>query len=166
MDRLVIGIIRGTRGLSGHVRVESLSDETAHFERLRGVTIALGSEERRYDVESVEVTTNGVVLKLRGVDTKDEAATLIGAEIEVERRRAARRRRGEYYARDLIGSTVVRRSSIVGRVAGVVTTGASDLIEIELSSGEVILVPFVKEYIGRIRPRRRRLELKSSWELE
>lgn len=133
---------------------------------MRSVVIMSGGEAKRYDVEDIDVAASGVVMKLRGVDSKEQAAALIGAEMQVRRRHAARRRRGEYYVADLVGSTVIRDGTPVGRVLGVVTTGASDLLEIGLTSDEVILVPFVKEYIGRVQTRRRRIELKSNWELE
>jgi 16S rRNA processing protein RimM len=44
--------------------------------------------------------------------------------------------------------------------------GASELLEVELSDGRTVLVPFVEEYIGRVDLTAHTVELLVDWVLE
>lgn len=158
-------MIRSTHGLTGGVRVQSMSEETAHFKKLSTVTLAKGDRMETHQVTSAEESGNGLILSFRGVDSKEAATKLIGAEIAVPRRRAAKRLRGEHYVADIVGSVAVRNGREFGRVTGVVSTAAHDLLEIETGE-ETILVPFVDEFVGRVRPRRGIIEIRPSWDVE
>lgn len=164
MKDITIGVVRGVHGLDGRLRVESLSSETTHFRRLRRVRLESNDEEREYAVEAVEDHAGGVLMKLQGIDSKAAATDVVGADVVVPRRRAARRRRGEYYATDLVGCRVTQGRETVGTVASVVSTGASDLLEVRRPNGELVLIPFVKAFVARVHTRRRRIALRSSWE--
>ena len=164
MEDITIGVVRGVHGLDGRLRVESLSKETSHFRRLRRVRLQSNDGERAHAVEWVEDHAGGVLMKLQGIDSREAATEFVGADVVVPRRRAARRRRGEYYATDLVGCRVTQGRETVGTVESVVSAGASDLLEVRRPDGEMVLIPFVKAFVARVRTRRRRIVLRPSWE--
>jgi 16S rRNA processing protein RimM len=158
-SQLVIGIVRSAFGTAGEVGVESLSGETTHFTRLRRVLLRNASVETVYRVESVRVTNKAVLMKLAGIDTRDDAFALRGAEVVVPRSSAASLSAGEYYFADLEGLEVVCNGTPVGRVLGLRDAGASALIEVGREGRPTVLVPFVAAFVGEVNLRQGHLEL-------
>ena len=64
--KLVIGIIRGSHGLTGKFKVESTSGECEHFFKLDEVTVKNDLLEKTFKVESVEGNSNSLLMKLEG----------------------------------------------------------------------------------------------------
>ena len=158
-----MGRVQRTHGTGGYVRVQSYSGETAHFAGLPEVFLEPGFVARA--VEDVQVVSGGVLLKLRGVDGKEEAEAIRGAVLWVARASAAPLAAGEFYAGDLCGCEVRRAGAIVGTVLAFVEGGATDLLEVRGTRGETFLVPFVDEYVGEVSVERRVLELREAFDL-
>lgn len=147
----VIGIIRGSFGLSGKLKVESTSGEYGHFFKLTDVTLRKGEKRFQTAIESAEIGTSCLFLKLKGIDSPEEAKAFSSWEIEVPRSMACPLNEGEYYAEDLKGCTLVYygakgehagrtneaglsdRPMIAGVVTGVLEGGAGDLLEVAVS---------------------------------
>ena len=89
MERLVIGLVRTSHGLKGHLKVHSLSGEVDHFFDLEEVTIRKNGRERIYPVEEFKLLGEILLMKLRGIDNPEDAKTLAAAEILVSRDQAA-----------------------------------------------------------------------------
>lgn len=162
-DRLAVGRVQRTHGTAGYVRVQSYSGETGHLAGLRAVHLEPGSVERA--VEDVQVVSGGVLLKLQGVDRKEDAEKLRGTVIWVERAFAAPLGAGEFYAADLCGCEVRRAGLVIGTVLSTVDGGATDLLEVRGTGGDTFLVPFVDEFVGEVSVERRFLELREGFEL-
>lgn len=149
-DRLVIGIVRTSFGVRGELKIASVSGETDHFRNLRSVTIRKKHTEREYDVESVRTSAGAPILKLAGIETPETARTLNGAEVLADRDHAAPCEEGEYYVADLEELSVRLHDASIGTVSGVVEVGPRSLLQIRLTDGRSVLVPFVDEFVGRV----------------
>ncbi len=148
---LVIGIVLTSHGARGHVKVRSLSGETAHFAGLRQVRLRLGDQVATREIEEVSAGAGDVVrIKLAGIDSPEAAKALAGWELRVDRELAAPLAAREYYAADLEGCRVVAPGGPVGTVAAVVNTGAGDLIEVRRDDGRTFFVPFRDEFVGEV----------------
>ncbi len=148
---LVIGVVMTSHGARGHVKVRSLSGETAHFAGLREVRLRLGSQVVTRRVEEVSAGASDVIrIKLAGIDSPEAAKALAGWEIWVDRDLAAPLAAGEYYLADLEGCRVVAPGGPVGTVAAVVNTGAGDLIEVRGDDGRTFFVPFRDGFVGEV----------------
>jgi 16S rRNA processing protein RimM len=91
---------------------------------------------------------NGVVASLEGVEDRDAAMALIGAEIEVERARLPATARGEFYWADLEGMEVRNLDgSRLGVLDHLMATGSNDVMVI-LGEGRH-LVPFIYDQVVR-----------------
>ena len=148
---LVIGIIRGAHGLTGKVKVESTSGEVDHFFELTEVTLRKDGNERKTDVESVEGGHPFLFMKCAGIDTPEQAAKLVGAEIVVPRDKACPLYEGEFYVEDLKNCALIYEPSsesnaknglnedgnperiVAGIVTDVLEGGAGDLLEVSVS---------------------------------
>ncbi len=148
---LAIGVVLRTHGVHGHLRVRSLSGEADHFGRLREVRLQrAGQEVLRAAVEEVSASGDTVWVKLAGVDSPEQARTLIGCELWVGRDEAAPLEPGEYYLADLIGCRVLGPRGPVGRVSGVINAGAGDVLEITGDDGKSFMVPFRDGFVGEV----------------
>ena len=161
LPRLAIGTIRTSHGVSGFLKVKSLSGEVEHFSRLRKVFIGVQKDPVPYEVEKVSASKGGeVLLKLKGIDTPEEARKLNGQEIWAEREDAAPLKEGEYYLADLVGCRVLSGGVEVGRVKTVIEGGAADLLEAVDAQGRSFLVPFLERFVGEVDIHRGTIELK------
>jgi 16S rRNA processing protein RimM len=88
----------------------------------------------------------GVIVRLSGLDDRDQAAMLIDSEIAVERDALPAVEQGSYYWTDLEGLKIVHRDGTeLGRVAYLLETGAHDVL---VSTGKPErLIPFIMDRV-------------------
>jgi 16S rRNA processing protein RimM len=147
---LAVGVITGTHGVSGWLKVRSYSDETDHLVALHEALFRRGAVERLLPIEAVRPLPRGVLLKLHGMDDPERARSLVGFEIWVSRPQAAQLLDGEYYVADLCGCSVWYREREVGSVRSVWDGGPSQLLEVLSPEGKVSLVPFTDHFVGEV----------------
>lgn len=144
-ERLAVGRISGLYGVRGFVRVFSETEPRAaiaDFPRL-WVRGADGTWQYR-ELEDGRAHGRGVVLKFSGVDDRDAAQALLGAELAIERDWLPEAEPGSYYWADLQGLLVVTASGVeLGRVAEFIQTGANDVVVVQGEKEH--LVPWVMD---------------------
>ena len=163
-ERFATALLGSPFGLSGRIRVDSLSGEKNHLLQLQKVTLRKGETEKEYTVE--EVFKAPFSLKLEEIDSPEAAKTLKGAEIIIPRELAAPLNEGEFYIEDLRGLRVFFKGKSMGTINGLVEGGGGFLAEILLMSGEKKLVPFRDEFFDCVDPAAGRAELLNDWILE
>jgi len=105
--------------------------------------------DRAYRVTEAKVHSATVVAKLEGIETREQALKLKGAEVAVRRAALPEVEHGHYYLADLIGLEV---RSTSGEPLGVVkrffTNGAQDVMEV---AGErTHLIPWVSAIVKQV----------------
>ena len=137
-DWLLIGRVVGAHGLNGHVKVYPESDFPERF-------TAPGNrwlKKPNGELVQVKLTSgrflegkNQYLVKLEGVNFRDQAEDLRKAELLVPESDRLALDPGEFHVSDLIGLTVVLQEdqSVLGTVSNVFTTG-HDILEIVLAS--------------------------------
>ena len=193
VDRFVVGIVRGSHGITGEFKVESTSGEYEHFCRMEEVTLTDGTVSKLYKVESVSEGSNILYMKLAGINSPEAAAALNRWEIVVPREKAHKLQKNEWYIEDLKGCLVwyeetagntapATDKSVVGTVTNVLEGGSGYLVEILLSesccflSDEIkftgkgksrtVYVPFKDEFIGKVDVENKKMQLMHLWILE
>jgi len=165
-DLLATGIVGRPHGTKGYLKVSSLSREVDHFRSLKEIVLVRGAKRMNRAVEDVRPTANGVLLKLKDVETPEQARTYTGCEIWVERELAAPLGEEEYYVADLCGCAIVVGSDVRGEIVGVCEGGNGMLLEIAIGDGTRAFVPFLPVFIGEVDTVHRRVELLEDWVLE
>ena len=193
-EQFVVGIVRGTHGVSGEFKVESTSGEYDHFYHMDEVTITDGTNSRLVKIESVKEGNNVLYMKLAGINSPEDAAKFNRWEIVVPREKAHKLQKDEWYIEDLKGSSVWYKDtagdtapaldddSVVGTVTNVLEGGSGYLVEIKLSEscrllgddikfnwkGKVntVYVPFKDEFIGKINIEEKTMQMMHLWILE
>ncbi len=164
-ERLAIGLIRTSHGVKGNLKVKSFSGETDHFFRLKKVHIKKGDRFIPYRVESAGGSHSSLLLKLEGIDTREEALRLRGEVLWVDRSDASPLKQGEYYYADLSRCNVYHQGKKIGRVNTVIEGGVSDILEVVTLQGKTIMVPFDEHFIAEINMEEKEIYLNADFVL-
>ncbi len=149
-DFLAVGVITGTHGLKGEVKGKSFSNEPGRFAGLTEALFRKGEKEKTLRIELARPHPQGMVLKIAGVDTPEEARRLVGFEMWVPRERASRLADGEYYTADLCKCSVWFGEELIGAVRSIWEGAASQLLEVKNAAGKTFLVPFTDHFVGEV----------------
>ncbi len=184
VKEFVVGIVRGSHGITGEFKVESTSGEYDHFENMEEVTLTDGQVRKLFKIEYVKQGADILYMKLAGINSPEEAATYSRWQIVVPREKAHPLQENEWYIEDLKGCSVFYKDEtvIIGTVTNVKEGGSGYLVEISLSESSKVLednikytkggkvrtvfVPFRNEFIGKVDVEAKLMELMHLWILE
>ena len=147
-DYFKIGIITSSHGVRGEMKVFPTTDDTRRFKKCREVYVEDKTGLVMYEVESARVSPDKVLLKLKGIDTPEEAVKLRQRGIFVDREHAVKLSKDEYFIADLIGLDVINEDGDrIGVIEEVLPTGANDVYQIAMDDGRELLLPAIKDCI-------------------
>jgi 16S rRNA processing protein RimM len=149
-DLLAVGAVTGTHGIEGAIKVKSLSGIVDHLLVLREAVFRRGQVEKTLAFEWVRPQPSGVIVKVRGFATPEEARGLVGYQMWVPRAQAALLGDAEYYEADICRCVVWLGGERVGAVRSVMDSGPSQLLEVVRGDGTSFLVPFTEHFIGEV----------------
>ena len=158
-DTVLVAEILRPHGLRGEVVAEDHSDNKKRFKAGRELSMTLGGATRPITIESSRRHKGRLLLKLEGVDSRDDADGLRGAELEVPLEDVPPAPDGLYYFYELVGCRCVdRREGDIGEVIDVVEDGGGLLLEVERCQPdspegalERFLIPFVKSFVLEVK---------------
>jgi 16S rRNA processing protein RimM len=143
---VVLGRISGLFGVRGWVKVFSYTEPREAVLKYKGLLLGRNGDWQPIKVAEGQRHGKTVILRLEGVDDRDQAAALIGTEIGAMRSELPEPEDGHYYWLDLIGLKVVHRDGTeLGTIKDMLETGANDVMVVE--GEQERLIPFIK---GRI----------------
>jgi 16S rRNA processing protein RimM len=146
---VLLAIIGAPHGIRGEVRVKTFT----------GDPLAIGSygplsdeEGRAFVVRSVRAGKGVVIVAFEGVGTREEAEALKGRSLHVPRGALPEELdEDEFYHADLVGLAVVDEAGqAVGTVAAVHNFGAGDILELALSHGRAVMIPFSRAAVPNV----------------
>jgi 16S rRNA processing protein RimM len=149
-DRIVVlGRISGTFGVKGWVRIHSYTDPPENIFEYDDWLMSRAGEWGAVEVVDGRMTDKGVLAKLAGMETPEEARLYVGSEIGVPRGQLPPAEPGEYYWSDLEGLEVLGSDGkVLGKVDHFRSTPAGDVVVIRGKREH--WVPFVKERIVKV----------------
>ena len=147
-DYFKIGIITSSHGVRGEMKVFPTTDDTRRFKKCREVYVEDKTGLVMYEVENARVSPDKVLLKLKGIDTPEEAVKLRQRGIFVDREHAVKLSKDEYFIADLIGLEIRNEDGDrIGVIEEVLPTGANDVYQIAMDDGRELLLPAIKDCI-------------------
>jgi 16S rRNA processing protein RimM len=150
-DLLEVGVVIGTHGLRGDLKVQPLPTGDLALPGAREVYLkdSKGLLARHEAVRS-SLHKQNILLRLSGVENQSAAEALIGSSVWMAKAGLPELDDEHYYWSDLEGLEVVdQQQSILGRVVGMFTTPAHDILEVDGSTGE-ILIPAIEPFLVRL----------------
>jgi 16S rRNA processing protein RimM len=144
-DAVTIGRILGAWGVQGWVQVYSWADPPeALFDYSPW---SLAGSASPVSIEQWRRSGQKLVVKLPGVDSPEDAAKLADTPILVQRSQLPAPSAGQYYWHDLLEMEVVNLEGYHwGRVAGILPTGAHDVLKVTTPESGTVLIPFVVDH--------------------
>lgn len=146
-DLLNVGFINNVRGLKGEIKVIHYCDDKEQFLDIKNIII----ENKSYEIEYVKFHKEQVILKLKGINSIEEAQMLKSKDIYANRDELPELSEGQYYIADLIGFLAVTdKDEAIGKVTDVIVSTASDLFQIKKDDEKTVLVPNIPEFVTEI----------------
>ena len=142
---LEIGQIVNTHGLKGDIRVDPWCNGPEFICEFKTLYLKDGGT---VSVEKARVQKNVAILKLKGVDTIEQADILRRTVLYVNRD-DVQLEDGEFFIQDIIGCTVrdADTGNVYGTVTDVMKTGANDVYQITSTDGREYLIPVIDDVV-------------------
>ena len=142
--RILVGRIHGAFGVRGELKLESLTEPESNVLRYQP-WIVRDAQGREREVTGARgrAANRGLVATLPGIEDRDAAEALRGAEVYVPRSALPAPKPGEFYWVDLEGMRVANLEGVdFGTVHAVFSNGANDVMVVRGERER--LVPFVR----------------------
>lgn len=146
-----LGQIVNHFGIKGMVKVNPFTDDISQFEKLKSILLVKDGKLSEVEIEETKYSKNQVLLKLKGIDTVEEAEKYRGCYLKIARSNSKKLPKDTYFIADLLGLTVYTDENILlGKVEDIYNSGANDIYVIKSEDGKQILLPGTKEVIKQI----------------
>ena len=146
-----IGQIVNTSGLKGVIKVKPFTDDIKKFNSIKTIYVVIKKELKEFQVENVRLNKNMVFMKLKGIDTVEEAENYRNFYLKVKRDKDEKLETDSYYIVDIIGCKVITEENTnLGIVDEVFSTKSNDVYVIKDEAGKQILLPAIKDVIKNI----------------
>jgi 16S rRNA processing protein RimM len=145
---VLLGVVIGAQGLKGEVKVKTFTQSP---DKLGAYGPLHTKDGKSFRATFVRETKDGAVVALEGVNGRNAAEALKGAELFVPRTALPKEDADEFYHADLIG---LRAEDTEGRAMGTVRAlhnfGAGNVIELVRDDGDEVFLPFTREVAQQI----------------
>lgn len=148
MKKLIdVAAVTNTHGLKGEIKIIPRTDYNEFFEQIPGVYL---EDETYYKITNVKYQKNNVILKLKGINTIDEAMKLKNKVLYTLREYFDSLPEGTYLICDIIGLEVKDDEKSYGIIKDVFSTGSNDVYVVEKDGEKDLLIPALKDVIKEV----------------
>jgi 16S rRNA processing protein RimM len=143
---LEVGKVRRPHGVAGDVLVEIYTDFP---ERLQpDVEVYIGEEHLPVRICRRRVHNDGLLLAFEKYTTPEQVGRFRNQIVYTSRKKAPKLSKGEYYQYQLMDMNVVDEAGhSLGKITGILETGANDVYEVTDEGGHEILLPAIADVI-------------------
>jgi 16S rRNA processing protein RimM len=151
-----LGVVGAPFGVRGWIKLRSHTDPPERLLDHRSLRIGRGSVWRDYRVEARGRSGGALTVKLVGVEDRNQAQVLRGAEVCVPRSELPPRDGKDFYRADLIGCEVVNLEGLgLGVVEHFIETPVQVLMVVR--GAQEFWIPAVPQHLRRVDLRERRV---------
>ena len=148
---IVVGKLGSSYGIRGWLRIFSLTEFPDSIFDYKPWYIQRAGKWQEVIVESFKPHNQDMIVKLKGVDDRDQANALTNAEVFVDAEELPELNQGDFYWKDLIGCRVKTVNGYdLGQVTDLMETGSNDVLVVKANLKDAFgaterLIPFVEE---------------------
>ena len=151
-----LGFVGAPFGVRGWVKLRSHTDPPERLLEHRSLRIGRGSVWQSYRIEASGRSGGALTVKLAGIEDRDQAQALRGAQVCVPRSELPQRDDRDFYRADLIGCDVVNLDGMsLGIVQHFVETPAQVLMVVR--GTREFWIPAVPQHLRRVDLQARRV---------
>jgi 16S rRNA processing protein RimM len=156
----VIGKVVSTQGNKGEVNVLPLTDSINRFKKLDTVFLGNNHGKTIIDIEKIRIQKDMVILKVKDIENIEEAKTIVGSFLEVERKNAVKLPKDTYFIFEIIGLEVYTENNVLlGKVENVISTGSNDIYIVKDKNEKELFIPAIREVIKDINLEKKRITI-------
>lgn len=162
-DWILVGMVKRIHGRDGEMLISPLTDRQERF--LPGAELWLtrkrSDEHLPVRIASSRTSDLGPLVKLEGVDTREQAMQYFGASLFIPATELAEPGVDSYYPFQLAGCELFEGGRRVGEVISIhQSQKANPFLEVDPGTGEKpLFIPFIKAIITRVDLELRRIEI-------
>lgn len=143
---LAIGFLRRPHGVTGEIIMDLHTDFPDRIKPGRKVYV--GEKHEAFTIGTVRPHGNGLLIKLRGFDTPEQAGRFRNQWMYVRSSEVPALPEGQHYKHELIGLTVMTDAGEkLGMLNEVLETGANDVYVVIKDDGKEILLPAIPDVV-------------------
>ncbi len=150
---LLLGEILRPHGVRGEARMRILTNHPERIPELETVYLGDDTDDENakpYRVEHMRMHQDYGLLKLAGMNDRDDVDRLRGLFVMIDLEHAVPLEEGEFYLYELIGLTVkLADDTTLGTLTDVLETGANDVYVVDSPTYGEVLIPVTDETILR-----------------
>ena len=160
-EYLELGQIVNSYGIKGFLKVVPYTDDNTRFNDLETIYIEKLNKLQEYVIEEVKYSKNLVLLKLKGIDTIEQAEKFRNCYLKINRKDAIELEEDTYFLVDLIGIEVFTESGeSLGNIIDVFPTGSNDVYVVKDKEGKEILLPAIQDVIKNVDIKNKKITVK------
>ncbi len=149
-----LAVVGRPHGVRGEIRAHSFNKDSALLLELEEILVRFvdgerKGEEHEVSIDSARQGNDAILLKLHGVDDRDAADGVRGAQLLAKRSEFPPPEAGEFYACDIIGAEAICDGAVVGRVEALTSYPSVDILVIAAHGGRYE-VPLVDPYVDTV----------------
>jgi len=158
---IMIGKVISTHGNRGEVKISILTDLADRFKNLNTVFLRNKDIRSILNIEKIRIKENTIILKFKDINNIEEAKTIIGSFVEVERKNAVKLPKDTFFIFEIIGLKVYTENNIfLGEVENVISTGSNDVYVIKGKNKRELCIPAIHEVVKNINLEKKRIIIK------
>lgn len=152
-EPVVVGQLGAVYGIKGWLKVNSFTDQPEGIFDYQPWLMKDGSSWREVQVSAWKRHGKGLICKLDGIEQREEAQMLTGADIGVKATSFVDLPDDEFYWRDLIGCRVQNTKGYdFGQVSQLMETGSNDVLVVKANAKDAFgqrerLIPFIEDQV-------------------
>ncbi len=156
-DLVLVGRFGRPHGIKGELRLQSFTQDPLAIADYG--PLSSGDGTRAFTLEWVRPQGEMLVVRVKGVASREAAEALTNLELHVPRAKLPLADgEDEFLAADLVGCMVVDLAgATLGSVTDVANYGAGDLLDVKCPDGRSVLLPFTKAFTPQIDLKARRI---------
>ena len=149
-EYLLIGEITKPQGVQGELKLRPITCDPWRFENMDYAFVKDGQSYRRVEIKVRKVNADAVYLRMEGVLTRNDAETMRGTLLYIDRAHAVELDEDSAFICDLMGlKGVLTDGSEIGKIIDVMQPGGNDVYVFKGKKGEV-LVPALKSVVVKV----------------
>jgi 16S rRNA processing protein RimM len=148
-EYVIVGKIGSPYGVKGWLKVTSFTESIPDILKFAPWYLKEKQGWQRIEIEDGRQHGKGVVVKLTGLGTPEQARLYTGKTIGIERSQLPVLKKQEFYWSDLEGLTVINQhNEVLGKVIYLIETGSNDVLVVK---GETELaIPYLPDVVESI----------------
>ena len=149
-DYLLIGEITKPPGVQGELKVRPITCDPYRFVGMKYVYVKDGEAYKKVSIAVRRVGEDAIFLRMEGVETRNDAETMRGIQLFIDRANAVELDEDSTFICDLMGlKGVLTDGSEIGKIVDVMQPGGNDVYVFKGKKGEV-LVPALKSVVVKV----------------